>query len=87
MIYSSQFSFKVKVSACMYTAKIKWLVLIHIRLPQLQPQHQRMCSYMQCNKITLLGSQDRLAFFGGIEMKICSVNCPNGSFLPSEIGW
>ena len=46
------------------TAKIKWLALTHIRLPQLQPQYQKMLSYVQCNKITLLESQARLAFLG-----------------------
>ena len=69
------------------TAKIKWMDLTHIRLPQLQPQQQRMCSYMQCNLI--LGSQARSAFFGGDKNGLVQryvTNCPNGSFLPSEIG-
>ena len=45
-----------------------------------------MVSYLQCNKITLLESQARSAFFGAWDRigryKICVTNCPNGfSFL------
>ena len=49
-----------------YTAKIKWLVLTHIRSPQLQLQYTRECSVtrVQCNKITFLKSQARSAFLG-----------------------
>ena len=34
--------------------------VVGFKLPQLQPQYQRMCSYVQCNK---LESQAKSAFF------------------------
>ena len=34
--------FHLSLAVASYTAKIKWFVLTHIRLPQLQPQYQRI---------------------------------------------
>ena len=59
------------------------VTLTHIGLPQLQPQYQRMCSYVQSNEIV-----DQFSLVGIVTgwYKICVVNCPNGPFLPSGIG-
>ncbi len=62
-------------SEATYTAKIKWFVLTHIHckaIPQLQPQYQRICSFMRCNKITLLssGSHAKSFFFVEVRNKI-----------------
>ena len=62
------------------TAKIKWLVLTHIRSPQLQLQYTRECSVtrVQCNKITFLKSQARSSFLGAWDrnglVQICVAN-------------
>ncbi len=71
-----------------HTAKIKWFVYTHIRLPQLQPS-TRECA-VTCSAIRSLysGSQANFFLFGVTRNKIpvCVTNCPNGSFLSSEIG-
>ena len=70
---------------CMHTAKIKWLVLTHIRLPHAvaapvpENVHAVTCSAV---KSLYSGSQARSALFGEDRNGLVQNMCYYGSFLP-----